>query len=69
MNDSGFAVPSGERYFEDYIVGSVHDCGTVTVDEREVIEFASRYDPPPFHIDPVAAQQRRPRVTGALESS
>jgi acyl dehydratase len=57
MSHSGFAVPIEERYFEDYIVGSVHDCGTFTVDEHEMIDFATRYDPQPFHVDPVAAQQ------------
>ena len=57
MSNSGFAVPSEERYFEDYIVGSIHDCGTFVVDERDVIDFATRYDPQPFHIDPLAAQQ------------
>jgi acyl dehydratase len=57
MSNSGFAAPIEDRYFEDYIVGSVHDCGSFVVDEREVIEFASRYDPQPFHVDPVAAQQ------------
>ncbi len=43
------------RYFEDYPVGAIFECGTVVVDEAEIIAFASRYDPQPFHIDPVAA--------------
>jgi len=43
------------RYFEDYAVGAIFECGTVVVDETEIIAFASRYDPQPFHIDPVAA--------------
>ena len=42
-------------YFEDYAVGTIFECGTVVVDEAEIIAFASRYDPQPFHIDPVAA--------------
>ena len=47
--------PVGGRYFEDYVVGSVVDCGTVEVDPDEVLEFGRRFDPQPFHSDPVAA--------------
>ena len=55
MSTSDFTVPIHERYFEDYLPGSVFEYGTVTVDEREIIDFASRFDPQPFHIDPEAA--------------
>jgi acyl dehydratase len=44
-------------YFEDFIVGSVVELGTVEVTESEIIEFAERFDPQPFHIDPVAAEE------------
>ena len=44
------------RYFEDYPVGLVVDCGTFTIGEAELIEFAKEYDPQPFHTDPVAAK-------------
>ena len=44
------------RYFEDYPAGLVVDCGTFTIDEAELIEFAKVYDPQPFHTDPVAAK-------------
>jgi acyl dehydratase len=43
------------RYFEDYVPGLVVDCGSFTVDEAEIIGFARRYDPQPFHVDPEAA--------------
>ncbi|HWS75752.1 MAG TPA: MaoC family dehydratase [Quisquiliibacterium sp.] len=49
--------PAGDRYFEDYVVGSVHPCGRVAVDEEELIAFARRYDPQSFHVDPQAASQ------------
>jgi acyl dehydratase len=52
-----FTTPVEDRYFEDYVAGSVHEFGRIAVDEREVIEFASRYDPQPFHTDPQAAQR------------
>jgi acyl dehydratase len=55
MSDSTFAAPREDRYFEDYIVGSVHECGSIAVTEEEVISFARRYDPQYFHTDPDAA--------------
>ena len=57
MLNAGFAGPIDDRFFEDYVPGTVHDCGSVTVAESEVIEFARRYDPQPFHVDPLAARQ------------
>ncbi|MFF2806305.1 MaoC family dehydratase [Streptomyces sp. NPDC058000] len=45
------------RYFEDFRAGDVHDLGTVTVTEDEVLEFARRFDPQPFHTDPQRAEQ------------
>jgi acyl dehydratase len=45
-----------ERYFEDYVPGSVHDLGTITVSESDIVEFARQYDPQPFHIDADAAR-------------
>ena len=44
-------------YWEDFKVGERVNIGTVVVDRDEVIEFASRYDPQPFHIDEEAARQ------------
>jgi len=43
------------RYFEDFSVGEATDVGSVTVSEEEIIDFASRYDPQPFHVDRQAA--------------
>ena len=43
------------RYFEDYLPGSVHEFGSAEVEESEIIEFAKRFDPQEFHIDPEAA--------------
>ncbi len=44
-------------YWEDFKVGERIVVGTVGVDRDEVIEFASRYDPQPFHIDEEAAKK------------
>jgi acyl dehydratase len=45
----------GLRYFEDYVLGTTYECGTVSIDEASIINFAQQYDPQPFHADPVAA--------------
>ena len=45
------------HYWEDFKTGSREKIGSVIVDKDELIEFASRYDPQPFHIDEAAAQQ------------
>ncbi|HEY2203526.1 MAG TPA: MaoC family dehydratase [Pseudonocardia sp.] len=44
-----------EFAYEDFITGRVFDLGSTTVDGAEMIEFAKRFDPQPFHLDPVAA--------------
>jgi acyl dehydratase len=44
------------RYFEDFEIGEVTEIGPISVSEEEIVEFASRYDPQPFHIDPEAAK-------------
>ncbi|MBV9206244.1 MAG: MaoC family dehydratase [Actinobacteria bacterium] len=49
MNDHGL------RYFEDYELGTTYECGSVSVDQTEIIDFAKEFDPQPFHVDPVAA--------------
>jgi acyl dehydratase len=44
-----------DRWFEDFEPGEVFELGSVVMDEAEMIEFATRFDPQLFHIDPVAA--------------
>lgn len=43
-------------YLEDFEPGSVHAAGSVQVSEAAILEFATRYDPQPFHVDAEAAQ-------------
>jgi acyl dehydratase len=59
MTTAEFAVPIEERYFEDYLPGSVYEYGSLTVTEPEIIEFAKRFDPQSMHIDPEQAAQGR----------
>ncbi|OGS49576.1 MAG: acyl dehydratase [Erythrobacter sp. RIFCSPHIGHO2_12_FULL_63_10] len=43
------------QYFEDLEIGAVSRFGSYDVTREEVIEFASKYDPQPFHLDDEAA--------------
>lgn len=45
----------GLEYFDDYLPGATYDCGSVCVDQAEIISFAKEFDPQPFHVDPEAA--------------
>jgi acyl dehydratase len=45
------------RYFEDMVVGTrTRSSRTYKVTREEVIDFASKYDPQPFHLDDEAAK-------------
>ena len=48
-------TPIVKRYYEDYPAGAVFEGGPISVDEDEVLAFARRYDPQPFHVDAAAA--------------
>jgi acyl dehydratase len=54
-----FAVPSDNRFFEDYTPGHLYEFGAITVSEAEIIEFARQFDPQYFHIDPEKAKASR----------
>ena len=45
------------RSFDDVVVGETTTHGAYTVTEAEIIEFAERYDPQPFHVDPESAME------------
>ncbi len=49
------SVPPKERFFEDFRPGEVLEFGDYLVTEEEIVDFAKRYDPQPFHVDPDAA--------------
>jgi acyl dehydratase len=56
MSHATFTAPVEKRYFEDYVTGSVHEFGSVTVEKEEIIDFARRFDPQVFHTDPELAK-------------
>ncbi len=43
------------RYFEDMVIGQTESYGAYAVTREEVIAFAGKYDPQPFHLDDAAA--------------
>jgi len=53
-------------YWEDLEPGSVRELGSVTPTAREIREFASKFDPQPFHLDEEAGRRS---VFGALCAS
>lgn len=55
-----------DLYFDDFEPGQVLELGSVAVSEDEIIEFARRFDPQPFHVDPEAAAES---VFGGLIAS
>jgi acyl dehydratase len=50
-------VPPLERYFEDYRAGEVFEFGDRQISAEEIIQFATLYDPQPFHLDDEAAKR------------
>ena len=53
-------------YFDDIKVGYRSEVGSYQLTETEVVEFASRWDPQPFHIDKQAAAKS---IFGGLTAS
>lgn len=54
------------RYLDDYHVGDILELGSRAIGEGEIIDFASKYDPLPFHTDRDAAAKS---IYGGLTSS
>lgn len=48
-------APVDDRWFEDYVPGSVYEFGHVSLSEAEIVEFARRYDPRSIHTDPAGS--------------
>jgi acyl dehydratase len=46
-----------ELAFEDFTPGRVFDLGAVVVDGEEMVAFARRFDPQPFHLDETAGKE------------
>ena len=54
------------KFAEDYKAGDTFELGQFEVTRKEVVEFAQKYDPFPFHVDDEAAKAT---VFGGIISS
>jgi len=53
---SPLSQPEPRLYWEDFPVGRVREFGGMTVRREDIVEFAGRFDPQPFHLDDAAAR-------------
>ena len=44
------------QYFEEFEIGSSQRFGSYQVTKEEIVEFAQKYDPQPFHLDEEAGK-------------
>jgi acyl dehydratase len=66
MSNSGFTTSAENRYFEDYILGTVHEFGPIAVDLQEVVGFGRRFVPLSYHTD---AELAKKSIYGGLIAS
>jgi len=59
MSNGIFSTTPQERYLEDYVEGTVHEFGPVTITEDEIVRFGKKFDPQLFHTDPERAGEVR----------
>lgn len=59
-------ITSDRRHFEDLSEGETFALGPVRVSKADIIEFATEFDPFPFHLDEKAAKQS---LLGGLAAS
>lgn len=45
-----------DLYLDDMVIGEQFVSGSCTLNTFEIVEFAQRYDPQSFHLDPIAAK-------------
>ena len=53
-------------YFEDFVVGETLEIGSHTITQPEILEFAGKYDPQPFHVD---VERAKDTIYGGLIAS
>ena len=52
LGEVDLPAPIGDRWFEDYVPGSVFEFGYASVSETQIVAFARDYDPQSIHADP-----------------
>ena len=56
MTDDRATAGGAVLYLEDLRVGQRFASGELSVDAAQIVEFAARFDPQPFHLEDEAAQ-------------
>ena len=56
MDEPPLIASVDDRWFEDYMPGSVGVFGRIAITEDEIVAFARQYDPQAIHADPEAAR-------------
>ena len=59
-------ITKSRRHFEDLTIGETIPLGPRTVSKEDIIEFATEFDPFPFHLDEKAAKNS---LLGGLAAS
>jgi acyl dehydratase len=52
LGEVDLPAPVSDRWFEDYVPGSVYEFGYASLSETEIVAFARHYDPQSIHTDP-----------------
>ncbi len=52
MGQTDLPAPIEDRWYEDYVPGSVYEFGSLSVSEGDIVAFAEEYDPQAIHTDP-----------------
>jgi acyl dehydratase len=60
------AAPSRTLYLDDLPIGEPLDCGAFTLTRDEIVAFAHKFDPQPWHLDEALAERS---AFGALVAS
>ncbi len=55
LSDTDLPAPVDDRWFEDYVTGSVYEFGHLSPTEDEIVAFAQQWDPQTIHTDPAWA--------------
>ena len=45
-----------QQYWEDLEIGKILETGAITIAAADIIEYATDFDPQPYHLDPVVAE-------------
>ncbi len=54
------------RYWDDFAPERVHELGSWTVTRSAIVDFASKSDPPPFHVNEAAGRET---ISGGIIAS